>query len=405
MNDKDFQELTAGIATIVPADGLIQKLAQAEKEKRPLKIKLGFDPTAPDLHLGHAVVLRKLRQFQNAGHEINIIIGDFTARIGDPTGRNSARPPLTPEQVKINAQTYVNQLAKIMDVSKIKLHFNSSWLEKMNFMEVIKLLAKATLAQMLQRNDFRERYEKNIPVALHELVYPIMQGYDSVVLDADIELGGTDQLFNCMVGKDLQTSFGKNTTQIVISMPILRGTDGVEKMSKSKGNYIALTDTPNEMYGKTMSIPDELLTEWIELATDFPIEEKKHLIESIGTINPMEIKKKVAANIVKIYHGIEEAKNAEIFFYNQVQAKDLNAKEYKNINLSEFNISLNADIISLLQLLIPEQSKSALRRLIEGGGVALNGQKITNIDLKILELPDNAKLKVGKRGFFNIIKK
>ncbi len=402
MNDKEFAELNAGIATIVPADGLMRKITQAEKEKRPLRIKLGFDPTAPDLHLGHAVVLRKLRQFQDAGHEINVIIGDFTARIGDPTGRNSARPPLTPEQVKVNAETYVNQLAKIMDVSKVKLHFNSSWLERMNFMDVIKLLAKATLAQMLQRNDFRERYEKNVPVALHELVYPIMQGYDSVVLDSDIELGGTDQLFNCMVGKDMQASYGSDTSQIVVSMPLLRGTDGVEKMSKSKGNYVGLTEHPNDMFGKTMSIPDELIPEWVELTTDFPLEEKKAMIASLGSVNPMEIKKKVAANIVKIYHGEDAAKAAEDFFYHQVQAKDMEAKEYQPVTLSQAGIPEDSDIIALLQKLQPEQSKSALRRLVEGGGVSLDGEKITDTECKIKNLPESFKLKVGKRGYFEI---
>lgn len=402
MNTDTLTELKSGIINIVPEDGLVKKLEEAEKENRPLIVKFGCDPTAPDLHLGHAVPLRKLRQFQDAGHEIYLLIGDFTARIGDPTGRNTMRPPLSPEQIKINAETYVAQVGKILDLNKTHIVYNSEWLEKMNFMDVIKLLAKATLAQMLQRNDFRERYENAVPIALHEIVYPIMQGYDSVILKADIELGGTDQLFNCMVGKDLQNAYGQKSTQIVLSVPILRGTDGVEKMSKSKGNYIGLTESPNDMYGKTMSIPDELLQEYIELATDFPFAEKQKMIEEIPS-SPMAIKKKVAFNIVKTYHSEELAKEAENFFYVQVQGKDLANKEYEKVSLSELGIDkASADIVSLCQLLQEGQSKGAIRRLIEGGGVAIDGEKISAPDLLLKDLPDTFKIKIGKRGFFEI---
>ncbi len=272
--------------------------------QRELIVKLGFDPTAPDLHLGHTVVLRKIRQFQDAGHKSVIIVGDFTARIGDPTGRNKARPPLSEDIIQENAKTYVNQLSKVVDIEKVEIRFNSEWLSKMTCDDVVTLMSNMTAAQLLQREDFSNRYNNNIPISLHELFYPMMQGYDSVEINADIEIGGTEQLFNCLVGRSLQESNGK-PGQIVVSMPLLIGLDGKEKMSKSQNNYIALTEEPNQMYGKIMSMPDHLLENYLDLVTDFPPDKiagmKMSLLE--GTLPPMGAKQIIAENIVMQYHG------------------------------------------------------------------------------------------------------
>ncbi len=296
--------LQKGVAIITPPTGLKEKLEDAQKNQRQLIVKLGFDPTAPDLHLGHAVVLRKIRQFQDAGHKSVIIVGDFTARIGDPTGRNKARPPLSEDIIQENAKTYVNQLSKVVDIEKVEIRFNSEWLSKMTCDDVVTLMSNMTAAQLLQREDFSNRYNNNIPISLHELFYPMMQGYDSVEINADIEIGGTEQLFNCLVGRSLQESNGKSG-QIVVSMPLLIGLDGKDKMSKSQNNYIALTEEPSQMYRKIMSMPDHLLENYLDLVTDFPPEKiagmKMSLLE--GTLHPMDAKKIIAENIVMQYHG------------------------------------------------------------------------------------------------------
>ncbi len=408
MDAKTLEKLKHGIETIVPANGLEEKLKLAEEEKRPLIIKFGMDPTAPDLHLGHAVAFKKLREFQEAGHEIHLLVGDFTACIGDPTGRNTTRPPLTAEEVQKNAQTYIKQMDKVIDTKKnVKILFNGAWLNKMTFADVIKLLGKATLAQMMQREDFANRFENNIPISLHELVYPMVQGYDSVAMNCDIEFGGRDQLFNCLVGKTLQEAFGqKEVGQTVISMPLLRGLDGVMKMSKSKGNYIGLTDTANDMYGKTMSIPDDLLPEWIELTTDFTPEEKANMIADYknGTVNPMELKKKVAFDIVRQYHSEEAAQAAEAFFYQQVQQKGFDTKAFEPVSLSKLSLSTqNIGLLNVVSALQPNESKSALRRLIESGAVSLNGDKITDPYFKIENLEKGTKIKIGKRHFYELV--
>lgn len=395
-----YEELAQGIENIVPENGLKEKLAIAKKENRPLIIKFGMDPTAPDLHLGHAVALKKIRQFLEAGHEIHLIVGDFTALVGDPSGRNATRPPLTPDEVAHNAQTYVNQLSKIFDTSKIKIHYNNDWLGKMSFADVLKLLSKATLSQMMQREDFKNRYENNLPIALHELIYPIIQGYDSVAIKADVEFGGRDQLLNCLFGKSLQESTGE-AGQIVLTMPLLCGLDGHIKMSKSKGNYIGLTEHPNDMFGKTMSIPDHLIPEWIELTTNWTPSEKAEAIAAFknDTQNPMLLKKKIAFNIVEQYHDTQAAEKAQEFFYNQVQQKGLDSKEFKEINWEELP---NKNQISLVELgsILLGQSKSNIRRLIEGGAVSINGEKITDVNGILQKTDMEIKLKMGKRGFF-----
>lgn len=404
MTKYSYEELAAGIETIVPANGLKEKLALAEKENRPLIIKFGMDPTAPDLHLGHAVALKKIKQFMENGHEIHLIIGDFTARIGDPSGRNTTRPPLTPEEVDQNAKTYVDQLDKIFDTSKLTIHYNNDWMGKMSLADTLKLLSKATLAQMMQREDFVNRYENNIPIALHELIYPMMQGYDSYVLNSDIEFGGRDQLLNCLVGRSLQEQDGKSG-QIVLSMPLLCGLDGHIKMSKSKGNYIGLTEPATEMYGKTMSIPDSLISEWVDLVTDWDAETKANVIADLknNTVNPMEIKKKIAYNIVEQYHSREDADAAQEFFYKQVQQRGFDTKEFTAVKWE--NLTANAEI-TLLDLgvaLQPEQSKSAMRRLIESGAVSIEGEKTTNPTFRLEKSQNGIKIKIGKRGFYNIV--
>lgn len=394
-----MKSLKENASIILPENGLEVKLQLAKKENRKLRIKLGFDPTAPDLHLGHAVVLKKLKQFQELGHQIIILVGSFTAQIGDPTGKNKSRQPLSVDQVKQNAETYINQLSKLIDVSKAEIVFNSDWLDRLPFSEVLQLLSKVTVAQLMHRNDFNKRFTENTPIAIHELVYPILQAYDSVKINADIEMGGTDQLFNCTMGRQLQETY-KQEPQVVLCMPLLRGTDGKEKMSKSLNNIIGLTDSPNEMFGKTMSISDDLLEEYISLVTDFSEKEKDDLIKRLTIDNPMIIKKNVAKNIIKQYHSEEDAINAEVFFNNQFQKQNDENKIFNSINLSSLNLNIPT-ILEICYQLKKELSKTAIRRLIENGAVQIDGVKIDN-PLKEIDVISGIKIKIGKRDFFEI---
>lgn len=395
--------LQENAAIILPENGLEEKLTQAKEENRQLSIKLGFDPTAPDLHLGHAVVLKKLKQFQDLGHQIIIVVGSFTARIGDQTGKNKARKPLSTEEVQHNAQTYINQLSKVIDVQKTKIVYNSDWLDALDFSEVIQLLSKVTVAQLMHRNDFNKRFTENTPIAMHELVYPILQGFDSVKIECDIEMGGTDQLFNCTMGRQLQ-EVHRMPPQIVMCMPLLRGLDGKEKMSKSLNNIIGLTDEPNEMFGKTMSIPDALIEEFINLATDFSVEEKTILVSRMtGGENPMNIKKLIAKNIISQYHDAASAENAEQFFINQFQNKNFEEKVYEPVSIDSLKSSRNkVSIVELCHQLKSDLSKSAARRLIENGGIQINSTKITDSNEEI-ELIPQTKIKIGRRGFFELV--
>lgn len=401
--NKMIQTLKENVEIILPENGLEQKLQQAEEENRKLIIKLGFDPTAPDLHLGHAVVLKKLKQFQDLGHQIIIIVGSFTARIGDPTGKNKARKPLSAEEVQHNAETYINQLSKVIDVEKTKIVFNSDWLDSLNFSEVIQLMSKVTVAQLLHRNDFNKRFSENYPIAMHELVYPILQGFDSVKIQADIEMGGTDQLFNCTMGRQLQ-EVHHISPQIVMCMPLLKGLDGKEKMSKSLNNIIGLTDEPNEMFGKTMSIPDALINEFIDLTTDFSDAKKQNLKLKISDgENPMNIKKIIAKNIISQYHNEESAEIAEQFFINQFQNKNFEEKIFEPISIE--SLLPNQSKISLIELchhLKNNESKSFIKRLIENGGIQINNVKITDSNAEI-ELLKETKIKIGKRDFFELV--
>ncbi|MGG5208632.1 tyrosine--tRNA ligase [Chryseobacterium sp. MIQD13] len=393
--------LQENAAIILPENGLEQKLKQAEKENRKLIIKLGFDPTAPDLHLGHAVVLKKLKQFQDLGHQIVIVVGSFTARIGDPTGKNKARKPLNTEEVEHNAKTYINQLSKVINVERTKIVFNSDWLDTLSFSEVIQLMSKVTVAQLMQRNDFSKRFTENTPIAMHELVYPILQGFDSVQIECDIEMGGTDQLFNCTMGRQLQ-EIHQMSAQTVMCMPLLKGLDGKEKMSKSLNNIIGLTDEPNDMFGKTMSIPDSLIDEFIDLASDFSFEEKTGIkLRLENGENPMNIKKLIAKNIISQYHDSTAAELAEEFFSSQFQSKNFEEKVYEPVDLNLFSHG-KINVLELCCHLKSELSKSAVRRLIQSGGIQINTIKITDPEQEI-ELLKETKIKIGRRSFFELM--
>ncbi|WP_072764331.1 tyrosine--tRNA ligase [Arenibacter nanhaiticus] len=397
-----IDKLKENVEIIFPENGLKEKLEQSDKNGKKLIIKLGFDPTAPDLHLGHAVVLKKVKQFQDLGHQVVILVGDFTAEIGDPTGKNKSRKPLSNEEVLLNAETYIAQLSKIIDVNKSKIVFNSEWLDKLSFSEIIQILSKVTVAQLMHRNDFNKRFSENTPIGMHELVYPILQGFDSIRVNCDIEMGGTDQLFNCTMGRQLQQTYGMNP-QTVMCMPLLKGLDGKEKMSKTLNNIIGLTDEPNDMFGKTMSIPDTLITEFLDMTTDFSAEEKEDLKARLANgENPMNLKKLIARNIITQYHNKEEAEQAEDFFTNQFQNKKFEEKVFEPVLLESIDSENgNISLIDLCFHLKNDLSKSAIRRLIESGAVQINNKKITDSYIN-LQLEKETKIKVGKRNFYEL---
>ncbi|MFD2969856.1 tyrosine--tRNA ligase [Sphingobacterium bambusae] len=398
-----LHKLRENVEIILPEQGLQEKIQQASDENRPLTIKLGFDPTSADLHLGHAVVLKKIRQFQDLGHHIVIVVGSFTARIGDPTGKNKSRIPLTIDEVEHNAQTYIQQLSRIIDVQKAKVVFNSDWLDQLCFSDIIQIISRVTVAQLLHRNDFNKRFTENSPISMHELLYPILQGYDSVHISCDIEMGGTDQLFNCTMGRQLQETYGKSP-QIVLCMPLLKGTDGKEKMSKSLHNTIGLTDTPQDMYGKTMSIPDSLIPEFIRLTTDFTPDKQQALFDRLAAgENPMLIKKLIAMNLVTQYHDVAHAEKAQTFFEQQFQRKSFFEKHFKAVKSA--SVLTESNSISLLDLCVKlqtDKSKSAIRRLIEGGAVEIDQRKHQNPEMCISPTT-GMKIRIGKQGYFELV--
>ncbi|CAQ82233.1 MULTISPECIES: tyrosine--tRNA ligase [Photorhabdus] len=395
---ENIDKLLSNIAIMEPPSGLQDKLALARQENRKLTIKLGFDPTAPDLHLGHSVVLQKLKDFQDEGHRIVVIIGDFTAGIGDPTGRNKLRPPLTLEQINKNSQTYINQLAKVINIENIEIRKNSEWFSNMPFSNVIKLISKITLAQIMHRDDFKTRFESKSPVHLHEIIYPILQGYDSVMIDADIELGGTDQLFNNLVGRTLQEAYEKKG-QIVITMPLLEGLDGIEKMSKSKNNYIGLTDNANDMYGKVMSIPDSVIINYLTLATDMEAEKQSAIVSQLELgLNPMKVKKDIAYNIVKRYHDDISAKEAAEHFERVVQKRTPEEADHDVLILPKGSYITLLDLCSVA---LPTISRSELRRLIRSGAVRVDKSKEDN-EIKNIEVIPGMLIWIGKRYKFRI---
>lgn len=382
---------------------LARKLQQAAETSTPLKVKLGLDPTRPDLHLGHTVVLRKLRAFQDLGHQAILIIGDATAMIGDPSGRSATRPPLTEAEVQANAQTYLDQAGTVIDVRKAKVVRNSEWLNGLKLEDFLKLAAKVTVAQIIAREDFSNRLKENRPISLHELFYPLMQGYDSVVVDADIELGGTDQRFNNLMGRELQIAYGREKSpQMVLLMPLLEGTDGKVKMSKSYPDHcINLTDAPEDLYGKLMSIPDSLLERYellLGLLTEEQIEEQAEQFKS-GELNPRDIKMHLARYMVAQYHGPEAGEQAEQAFITKFQKRDIPE------DIPELSLQGGSDYV-LTALLVDQQlapSRNEARRLIQGGGVKLDGEKVTDVDAQ-LSIPAGSSLvlQVGKRKFLRL---
>ncbi len=389
-----------GASEIIPEDELIRKLEKSLKENSPLKIKLGCDPTRPDLHIGHSVVLRKLAQFQQLGHQSILIIGDFTGMIGDPSGRNTTRPPLTLEQSRINGQSYFEQASKILNREKTKIVYNSEWLSRMSFEDVIKLSAKYTVARMLERDDFTKRFKAGEPISMHELLYPLAQAMDSVAIQSDVELGGTDQKFNLLVGRDIQREFGIEP-QIILTMPLLVGTDGIEKMSKSYGNYIGISDEPKDIYGKTLSIPDNLIYTYFELATNVSnakLSEVNKLLND-GITNPRNVKRDLAKKLVAMYYDSEAALNAEKEFDNIFVNKGLPDE------VEEFSINNTIKEINILDLIAKvnfASSKQEARRLVQQGGVTIDGEKVSDINA-VIKIDKEKILKVGKRKFVKII--
>lgn len=383
-----------GAVEIVPEEELIKKLKKSRKENRPLRVKLGVDPTRPDLHLGHSVILRKLRQFQDLGHEAILIIGGFTAMIGDPTGQNKTRPPLTSNEVNENAETYIEQAKKILDQSKTVIVNNNDWLGKMSFMDIVKLSSKLTVARMIERDDFSKRYQNNEPISLHEFLYPLAQGQDSVYLKSDIELGGTDQKFNLLVGRDLQKADDQEP-QICLMMPLLVGTDGNMKMSKSYDNYIGIDEPANDIYGKSLSIPDELIYPYFELVTDVSIEKLSELKEQIQK-DPRNSKHELAFTITRMYHGESGAIEAREHFEQTVINKDIpdDAPEY------EYEAGSTVRLIDIISDAGLTQSNGETKRLMKQGGVTLNDEKMYDPNFEVNFSADSLfDLKVGKRKF------
>ncbi|WP_435132962.1 tyrosine--tRNA ligase [Plesiomonas shigelloides] len=384
-----------GVEDLLPEDELIAKL----KEGRPLRVKLGADPTAPDIHLGHTVILTKLRQFQDLGHEVIFLIGDFTGMVGDPSGKNTTRPPLTKEQVMANAETYKEQVFKVLDPAKTRIEFNSSWLGEMGAEGMIRLASRQTVARMLERDDFKKRFHDHQSIAIHEFMYPLLQGYDSVALEADVELGGTDQRFNLLMGRELQKEYGQKP-QIVITMPLLVGLDGEKKMSKSAHNYIGISEAPSEMFGKVMSISDDLMWDWYVLLSFRPLAEiedfKAHV--AAGTLNPRDVKVWLAKEIIARFHSQADADAAEQEFINRFQ------KGAMPDEMPELTLDAGSEGIAIANLLKDADlvaSTSEALRMIKQGGVKIDGEKVDDAKLT-LSAGSTAVYQVGKRKFARV---
>ena len=393
---EQYKILTENIAEIITEDEFRKKLERSVTENKPLRCKLGIDPSAPDLHLGHAVVLHKLRQFQELGHHVIIILGDFTGMVGDPTGRSETRKQLTEEEVMANARTYQEQIFNILDADKTEMVFNSQWLAKLNFADVIKLASTLTVARMMEREDFSRRYQENIPISIHEFFYPLMQGYDSIAIRADIEFGATEQKFNLLMGRQLQREYGQEP-QVAFTMPILVGTDGVQKMSKSLGNYIGITEPPAEIYGKTMSISDDLMPEYYRLATALSGSEVDALLDhsKSGALHPRDAKMRLAREIVALYHGEAAAQAAEEGFKQVFQKGELPSE------MAAYSFAVPVGLVDLMLKTGLASSKSEARRLIEQNGVKINSETVSDIAYQI-DRADQLVVQVGKRKFARI---
>lgn len=394
--EEQLTRVRRGAAEIIVEAELRQKLERSARSSVPLKVKLGLDPTAPDLHLGHTVVLQKLHDFQELGHQVIIIIGDFTGLIGDPSGQSETRRPLTRAEIEANAETYRAQLGKILDMGRTLVEFNSTWLARLTLEDLIRLAGTMTVAQLLQREDFSGRYAAGRPISLHEFLYPLCQAYDSVALGADVELGGTDQTFNLLVGRDLQRAFGQEP-QVAVTTPILEGLDGTQKMSKSLGNYVGITEPPGEMYGKLMSLPDTLMLRYFTLVTRLPEEEIRAMARDLdgGRLHPMEAKKRLARSVVEQYHGAQAGQAAEAGFTRVFQQHELpeEIEEYR-VPLTEPKVLLS--IVLREAKLVPSSSEG--RRQIQQGGVEVDGERISRVDEE-LQSGKTYLIRVGKRRF------
>lgn len=397
--EEQLDLLERGVVDCISRDELKAKLERSVKTGKPLKVKTGFDPTAPDLHVGHTVLIQKMKHFQDLGHEVYFLIGDFTGFIGDPTGKSETRKPLTKEDIAKNAETYKEQVFKILDPIKTKIAFNSEWLGKIDSFDMIRLASELTVARMLERDDFKKRFEGGRPISIHEFLYPLIQGYDSVAMEADVELGGTDQLFNLLVGRDLQRSRGQEP-QIVLTMPLLEGLDGVNKMSKSLDNYIGITESANDIFGKTMSVSDDLMFRYYELLSDLAkteIEELKQGLEQ-GTLHPKEIKQKLARELTQRFHSADAALQAQHNFDNVFARKDIPD------DIAEYAIQAD-EAVWLPKLLVESglvSSTSDGRRMIKQNAVSLDGEKVTDTDFSV-EPQGSVIIKVGKRRFSKIV--
>ncbi|MGA1862416.1 tyrosine--tRNA ligase [Deferribacter thermophilus] len=396
--DEQLKLIKRGTEEIIVEEELRKKLERSLKEGKPLRVKAGFDPTAPDLHLGHTVLIQKLKHFQDLGHHVIFLIGDFTGMIGDPTGKSETRKALTREEVLKNAETYKEQVFKILDPDKTEVAFNSSWMDQMTSYDMIKLASKYTVARMLERDDFAKRYSSNKPISIHEFLYPLVQGYDSVALRADVELGGTDQKFNLLVGRELQRDYGQEP-QIAITMPILEGLDGVQKMSKSLGNYVGITEDPFTMFSKIMSISDELMFRYYLLLSDKTEEEINNMKQDIekGVLHPMEAKKMLAAEIVTRFHGSIEAKEAREKFEKLFSKKEIPD------DLQEYQVEKGLKLIEIIKRINFVSSNSEIRRLASQGGIYVNNERVEDV-YRVME-EDEFVLKVGKKKFAKIVLK
>lgn len=396
--DKQIEIIKRGAVDLISEGELRERLKKASDEKRPLRVKLGLDPTAPDLHLGHTVVLQKLKQFQELGHTAIFLIGDFTGMIGDPTGRIETRPALSREELLINAETYKKQVFKILDPKKTEIRFNSEWFEAMNASDMVRLCAQYTMARMMEREDFRNRFQNNIPISIHEFLYPLVQGYDSVALRADVELGGHDQIFNLYVGRDLQKSYSQEP-QIIVTVPLLEGTDGINKMSKSYGNYVGIDEPPEVMFGKLMSISDELMLKYYELLSDISIDELKTLKDGIktGTVHPRDAKVRFAKEIIMRFHNREAAETAHLNFEKVFKEKEI-PEDIETISIKRDEIEKWLPKLLMNIGMVPSTTEG--KRMINQGAVTINGEKISRE-----ETPsgDELVIKVGKRKFKKIL--
>nr|MBN2277956.1 tyrosine--tRNA ligase [candidate division Zixibacteria bacterium] len=397
--EKQFEIIARGAVDILPEEEFRQRLKKSINQNKPLRVKQGFDPTAPDIHLGHTVGIRKLKQFQELGHTIVLIIGDYTAMVGDPSGRSATRPRLSYDQIVANAETYQQQFFKILDKNKTEIHYNGDWFKKMDFQEIMELTAKFTVARMLERDDFEKRFKSNVPISIHELLYPLMQAYDSVAIKADVEIGATEQKFNLLTGREIQQDYGLEP-QLVLTIPVLVGVDGHNRMSKSLGNYIGIDEASGDMFGKVMSIPDNLIYSYFELVTDVPTDKLKEIKEALrnDTVNPRDLKMELGETIVGMYHSRDEAIRARDEFIRMFRHKELPDE------IPDFDCRSYGGKVWIIKLLTDSgmaSSNGEARRLIKGGGVSLDNEKISDENLEII-IGDDMLLKVGKRRFLKL---